>query len=217
MKPAVVVLISGSGSNLQALIDQSLCGALDIEIKAVISNKADAYGLERAKNAGIPTHFISHKDFDSRESFDGALKFLIEQYTPNLVVLAGFMRILTEEFTRSYEGKMLNIHPSLLPKFKGLDTHKRAIEAGESEHGVSVHFVSAELDAGAVIIQARTNVETHDTPESLAKKVHALEHKIYPLSVSWFAQKRITYNAGKAFLDNIELPETGVTYHTDLK
>ncbi|ADZ90771.1 phosphoribosylglycinamide formyltransferase [Marinomonas mediterranea] len=216
MKLAVVVLISGSGSNLQALIDQSLHGAIDVEIKAVISNKSDAYGLERAKSAGIPAHALSHKDFDSRDSFDNALQSLIDQYNPELVVLAGFMRILTEDFTRHYEGRMLNIHPSLLPKFKGLDTHKRAIEANEKEHGVSVHFVSAELDAGAVILQAKTNIEANDTPETLANKVHALEHKIYPLSVHWFAQKRLTFDNGKAFLDNKALPTTGITYHTDL-
>lgn len=212
----VVVLISGSGSNLQALIDQSLQGQLDIEIKAVISNKASAYGLERAQKADIPTHALSHKDFESREAFDAELASLIDQYQPKLVVLAGFMRILTETFTRRYEGRMLNIHPSLLPKFKGLDTHQRAIDAKEAEHGVSVHFVTAELDAGSVVLQASTEITADDNAESLAQKVHALEHIIYPLSVKWFSSGRLELKDSLAYLDGKALPETGVRYHSDL-
>ena len=216
MSCPIVVLISGSGSNLQALIDQSLQGKLDVEIKAVISNKADAFGLERAKKAGIPAHALSHKEFDSREAFDSALQQLIDQYQPKLVVLAGFMRILTETFTQHFEGRMLNIHPSLLPKFKGLDTHQRAIDAKEAEHGVSVHFVSSELDAGAVIIQASTPIERNDDADSLAQKVHALEHVIYPLAVKWFSEGRLTLQQGKAILNGETLEETGVRYHQGL-
>ncbi|RBO82219.1 phosphoribosylglycinamide formyltransferase [Marinomonas aquiplantarum] len=212
----VIVLISGSGSNLQALIDQSLQGKLNIDIKAVISNKADAFGLERAKKAGIPTHALDHKAFASREAFDEALQQTIDQYQPKLVVLAGFMRILTETFTQHYEGRMLNIHPSLLPKFKGLDTHQRAIDAKEEEHGVSVHFVSSELDAGAVIIQASTNIEAGETASSLAGKVHALEHVIYPMAVKWFSESRLTLKQGKAYLDDVPLAETGILYHPGL-
>ncbi|WP_417553671.1 phosphoribosylglycinamide formyltransferase [Marinomonas fungiae] len=212
----VVVLISGSGSNLQALIDQSLQGNLDIDIKAVVSNKASAYGLERAKNAGIATHALDHKQFESREAFDQALMALIDQYQPKLVVLAGFMRILTEEFTRHYEGRMLNIHPSLLPKYKGLNTHQRAIDAGEAEHGVSVHFVTSELDAGSVVLQASTEISSDETADSLAQKVHALEHIIYPLSVKWFSSGRLTLENGQAVLDGEPLPESGVRYTTDL-
>lgn len=212
----VVVLISGSGSNLQALIDQSLQGNLDIDIKAVISNKASAYGLERASNAGITTHALDHKQFESREAFDQALMTLIDQYQPKLVVLAGFMRILTEEFTRHYEGRMLNIHPSLLPKYKGLNTHQRAIDAGEAEHGVSVHFVTSELDAGSVVLQASTEISSDETADSLAQKVHALEHIIYPLSVKWFSSGRLNLENGQAVLDGEPLPESGVRYTTDL-
>ena len=212
----VVVLISGSGSNLQALTDQSLQGNLDIDIKAVVSNKASAYGLERANNAGIATHALDHKQFESREAFDQALMALIDQYQPKLVVLAGFMRILTEEFTRHYEGRMLNIHPSLLPKYKGLNTHQRAIDAGEAEHGVSVHFVTSELDAGSVVLQASTEISSDETADSLAQKVHALEHIIYPLSVKWFSSGRLTLENGQAVLDGEPLPESGVRYTTDL-
>lgn len=208
----IVVLISGSGSNLQALIDQSLQGTLDVTISAVISNKADAFGLERARKAGIKTHTLDHKAYDSRETFDEALQSTIDQYQPKLVVLAGFMRILTDDFTRHYEGRMLNIHPSLLPKYKGLNTHQRAIDANDKEHGVSVHFVSAELDAGAVIVQAKTPIDKLETAELLAEKVHKLEHVIYPLAVKWFSEGRITCKNGKAFFDDHLLPENGVDY-----
>lgn len=209
----IVVLISGSGSNLQALIDQSLSGDLDIEIKAVISNKADAYGLTRAKDAGIPTHHLNHKEFESREAFDAALQTCIDQHQPKLVVLAGFMRILSEGFTRHYQGRMLNIHPSLLPKYKGLNTHQRAIDAGDEVHGVSVHFVSAELDAGAVIVQAKTDIDAEETADSLAQKVHKLEHIIYPLAVKWFSQDRLKEVNNKAILDENPLAETGFAYN----
>ncbi|NVK74976.1 MAG: phosphoribosylglycinamide formyltransferase [Oceanospirillaceae bacterium] len=212
----IVVLISGSGSNLQALIDQSLQGQLNVRICAVISNKADAYGLERAKLADIPTHTVDHKLFSSREDFDAELQTIIDQYEPKLVVLAGFMRILTETFAKHYEGRMLNIHPSLLPKYKGLNTHQRAIDAGEKEHGVSVHFVSPELDAGSVILQASTEIAPDDTAESLAKKVHSLEHIIYPLAVKWFSEERLTFQKGIALFDEKALPENGILYNQAL-
>ncbi|MEO9274896.1 phosphoribosylglycinamide formyltransferase [Marinomonas sp. 5E14-1] len=216
MSYPIVVLISGSGSNLQALIDQSLQGKLNINICAVISNKADAYGLERAKSAGIATHALSHKSFDSREEFDVELQKIIDQYQPKLVVLAGFMRILTETFTKHFEGRMLNIHPSLLPKYKGLNTHQRAIDAKEAEHGVSVHFVSSELDAGAVILQASTKIENDETADTLATKVHLLEHIIYPLTVKWFSEDRLSYDSGQAILDGKVIPECGIHYHQEL-
>ncbi|MBU1295309.1 MAG: phosphoribosylglycinamide formyltransferase [Gammaproteobacteria bacterium] len=216
MSYPIVVLISGSGSNLQALIDQSLQGLLNIKICAVISNKAEAYGLERAKLAGIPTHTLNHKSFDSREEFDTELQALIDQYQPKLVVLAGFMRILTETFAKHFEGRMLNIHPSLLPKYKGLNTHQRAIDANEKEHGVSVHFVSPELDAGAVILQASTEIAQEETAETLASKVHCLEHIIYPLAVKWFSEERLTFHDGKAFFDKNALPESGILYNEAL-
>lgn len=213
----VVVLISGSGSNLQALIDQSLQGKLNINISAVISNNPQAYGLERATAANINTHVLDHKAFSSREEFDGKLQDIIDTYQPKLVVLAGFMRILTEGFTKHFEGRMLNIHPSLLPKYKGLDTHQRAIDNNDREHGVSVHFVSPELDAGAVVLQASTEIEEGETADSLATKVHALEHIIYPLSVKWFSENRLSYESGKAYFDCSPLSETGIRYHNDLK
>lgn len=216
MSYPIVVLISGSGSNLQALIDQSLQGKLKVNICAVISNKADAYGLERAKSAGIATHALSHKSFDSREEFDAELQKIIDQYQPKLVVLAGFMRILTEAFTKHFEGRMLNIHPSLLPKYKGLNTHQRAIDAKETEHGVSVHFVSSELDAGAVIVQASTKIESNETADTLAAKVHSLEHIIYPLAVKWFSEGKLTYDNGQAILDGQVIPENGIRYHKEL-
>ncbi len=212
----VVVLISGSGSNLQALIDQSLQGVLDIDIRAVISNKASAYGLQRAEQSGIATHALSHKDFETREAFDQALATVIDSYQPKLIILAGFMRILSEDFTRKYEGMMLNIHPSLLPKFKGLNTHQRAIDAKESEHGVSVHFVSAELDAGAVVLQASTAIDENETADSLANKVHTLEHIIYPLTVKWFSAGRLELSSGIAYLDGAPLPTSGVRYQPEL-
>jgi phosphoribosylglycinamide formyltransferase-1 len=209
----IVVLISGSGSNLQALIDQSLQGQLNINICAVISNKADAYGLERAKKSGIPTHALDHKSFDSREAFDAKLQETIDIYKPKLVVLAGFMRILTEAFTKHYDGRMLNIHPSLLPKYKGLDTHQRAIDAGEKEHGVSVHFVSSELDSGAVIVQASTDIEANETVDTLATKIHSLEHIIYPLAVKWFSEELLTFRNGTVTLNGKALPESGILYN----
>lgn len=184
----IVVLISGSGSNLQAIIDADL----PITIRAVISNRADAYGLTRAEAAGIPTAVLDHKGFTDRESYDAALRALIDSYNPGLLVLAGFMRILSDGFVRHYEGRMINIHPSLLPKYRGLDTHARAIEAGDGEAGCSVHFVTAELDAGPVIIQARVPVLEHDTPETLAARVLEQEHRIYPEAIRRFAEGKIS-------------------------
>lgn len=184
----IVVLISGSGSNLQAIIDADL----PITIRAVISNRADAYGLTRAEAAGIPTAVLDHKGFADRESYDAALRALIDSYNPGLLVLAGFMRILSDGFVRHYEGRMINIHPSLLPKYRGLDTHARAIEAGDGEAGCSVHFVTAELDAGPVIIQARVPVLEHDTPETLAARVLEQEHRIYPEAIRRFAEGEIS-------------------------
>ena len=199
-KLPVVVLISGGGTNLQAIIDASH-GDLPVEIRAVISNRPDAYGLERARKAGIPAEVLDHHQFESREAFDKALMELIDGYAPELVVLAGFMRILTQALVRHYEGRMLNIHPSLLPKFRGLNTHARAIEAGEREHGVTVHFVTADLDAGPIVIQARVPVHPGDTPESLAGRVLEQEHRIYPQAVRWFAEGRLELHGGVACLD----------------
>jgi len=210
----VVVLISGSGSNLQALID-SLAGAdTPAAIRAVISNRADAYGLERARQAGIETRFLDHKSYADRESFDAALIQAIDGFDADLVLLAGFMRILSADFVRHYQGRLLNIHPSLLPKYKGLHTHQRALEAGDAEHGCSVHFVTEELDGGPLVVQAAIPVESDDTPETLAQRVHVQEHVIYPLAMRWFAEGRVRLGEQGAMLDGELLPASGYSYRT---
>ena len=205
----VVVLISGSGSNLQALIDSITGDDHPARISAVISNRADAFGLERARKAGIDTRVLDHKAYADREAFDAALIEVIDAYKPQLVVLAGFMRILTSGFVRHYQGRLLNIHPSLLPKYKGLHTHQRALEAGDSEHGCSVHFVTEELDGGPLVVQALIPVESDDTPESLAQRVHVQEHRIYPLAMRWFAEGRLRLGQDGAELDGQALPPSG--------
>ena len=192
MSSRIVVLSSGSGSNLQAIIDASQDNDYPGKVVGVISNKADAYGLTRAENAGIETLALSHKDFDSREEYDVALMAKIDNFKPDVIVLAGFMRILTADFVQHYQGKLLNIHPSLLPKYQGLNTHQRAIDAGDKEHGVSVHFVTEELDGGPVILQAKVPVFDGDSSDDLAARVHEQEHRIYPLVVKWFAQNRLS-------------------------
>ncbi|MDQ7075904.1 MAG: phosphoribosylglycinamide formyltransferase [Gammaproteobacteria bacterium] len=188
----VVILISGSGSNLQVFIDAQHAGTLPIEIKAVISNRQQAYGLQRAQQAGIHNEWLDHTAYSSREDFDAELQRRIDVHQPALVILAGFMRILSERFVNHYAGRMLNIHPSLLPKFRGLHTHQQALNADESEHGSSVHFVTAELDGGPVVLQASVPVEANDTADSLAQRVLVQEHQIYPLVVMWFAQGRLS-------------------------
>ena len=205
----VVVLISGSGSNLQAIIDGMQSTELPIDIAAVISNRPAVFGLERAEKAGIPALVLDHKQFDDRESFDQKLAQLIDSYQPDLVVLAGFMRILTTTFTRHYAGRMLNIHPSLLPKYQGLHTHQRVLDAGEAEHGVTVHFVTEELVGGPAVIQAKISIESVDDAVSLAKRVQQQEHIIYPLAVKWFAEGRLRMDDGAVFLDNELLPPSG--------
>ncbi len=194
-KPAtplrLVVLISGNGSNLQAIIDEINNNDLPAQVVAVISNKAEAYGLERAKKANIQHHVLSNKDYSERSDYDAALKELIDSYQPDLIILAGFMRILSNEFVEHFSHKMMNIHPSLLPKHKGLNTHQRALDAGEKEHGCSVHFVTPELDDGPVILQAKTPVKDNDTAETLAARVHELEHRIYPQAIRLFAENKI--------------------------
>ncbi len=198
----IVVLISGGGTNLQAIIDAAR-NDLPVDIRAVISNRPDAYGLQRAEKAGIPTAVLNHRAFNSREAFDQALAALIDEYQPSLVLLAGFMRILTPDFVRHYHGRMLNIHPSLLPRFQGLNTHQRALDASEEEHGASIHFVTEELDGGPVILQARVPVLPGDDAETLAARVLEKEHIIYPLAVRWFAEGRLGLNeAGQVLFDN---------------
>ncbi len=209
---SVVVLISGSGSNLQALLNHFQDNE-SVTISAVISNKADAFGLQRAARAGVPTQVLSHRDYSDRLAFDQALIQVIDQYQPDLVVLAGFMRILTPEFTQHYQQRLMNIHPSLLPKYKGLDTHQRALEAGDTEHGCSVHFVTEHLDGGPVIIQASIAIEANDNVDSLAQKIHQLEHQIYPLAVQWFAEGRLQLANNTVVLDGHVLSNTGYPFN----
>ena len=213
MSSRIVVLISGSGTNLQAIIDASQADDYPGSIVGVVSNKSDAYGLTRAENANIATIALSHKDFDSRESYDQALIAEIDKLSPDVIVLAGFMRILSPAFVKHYQGKLLNIHPSLLPKYQGLNTHQRAIDAGDKEHGVSVHFVTEELDGGPVILQAKVPVFEEDTSDDLAARVHEQEHRIYPLVVKWLCEKRLSMSIVNqdehAILDGITLPAFG--------
>lgn len=185
----IAVLISGSGSNLQALIDQQQ--RFGYRIVCVLSNKVDAYGLVRAQQADIPTLVVDHKAYEGREAFEQAMIAAIDNFQPKLVVLAGFMRILTPLFIGHYQQRLLNIHPSLLPKFKGTHTHEQALAAGESEHGASVHWVIPELDSGRVIAQGSVPVMTDDTADTLAKRVLTIEHQLYPAVVAAVAQGKI--------------------------
>ncbi len=206
---SIVVLISGSGSNLQAILDACAAGFIAGRVSAVISNKASAYGLTRASDAGVATAVLDHKAFSDRAAYDAAMCQLIDSYQPDLVVLAGFMRILTPEFVAHYHGRLLNIHPSLLPKYQGLNTHQRAIDAGYDEHGCSVHFVTAELDGGPVVLQARVPIFAGDSADEVAARVHEQEHQIYPLVVRWFCQNRLQQQGDKALLDGLVLSEYG--------
>ena len=209
MSCRVLVLISGNGSNLQALIDQTLAGQLDISICAVISNRSDAPGLARAAEVGIACHYLPHQQ-RSREQYDRELLELVTAVAPDLVVLAGFMRILTPIFVNPLIGRLINIHPSLLPRFRGLNTHMRAIAEGASEHGASVHFVTSKLDAGPIIAQIPVPVLPGDTPERLQQYVHQAEHHLYPTVVSWFADNRLRWIDSGPRLDNRKLPPTGI-------
>lgn len=197
----VVALISGRGSNLQALID-ACRGDYPASVIAVVSNRADAAGLERARKAGIRSAVLDNRNYPRRAQFDNALAELIDSYRPGLVVLTGFMRILTETFVNHYDGRLMNIHPSLLPAFPGLDTHRQALNSGATEHGATVHFVKPSLDAGPIIIQGRVQVEPGDDESSLANRVLQEEHRIYPQAVRWFAEKRLTLNGNHVCLDD---------------
>ncbi|CND05769.1 phosphoribosylglycinamide formyltransferase [Yersinia frederiksenii] len=205
----IVVLVSGQGSNLQALIDAQQQGRISATICAVFSNNPQAYGLERATQAAIPAHALDAQAFSDRASFDLALAQAIDQYQPDLLVLAGYMRILSPEFVQHYAGRMLNIHPSLLPKYPGLHTHRQALENGDQEHGTSVHFVTEELDGGPVILQAKVPVFSEDTEEDVVERVQAQEHSIYPLVVSWFTDGRLVMQDNAAWLDGKRLPTQG--------
>ncbi|MCK6390405.1 MAG: phosphoribosylglycinamide formyltransferase [Azonexus sp.] len=193
----IVILISGRGSNMEAMIAARDAGQLPVNIAAVIANRPDAKGLETAAAAGIATRCLDHKAFAGREAFDTALAACIDEFAPDLVVLAGFMRILTPDFVRHYEGRLLNIHPSLLPAFPGLHTHQRALDEGVRVHGCTVHFVTAELDHGPVVIQAAVPVLDDDTEDSLSARILKQEHRIYPQAVRWFAEGRLQLDGMK--------------------
>ncbi len=190
---------------MRVIAERAARGELPIDVRAVISDRADARGLETAASMGIPVASLSPKDFPDRPSFDSALARLIDQYQPGLLILAGFMRILGGAFTSHFNGRTLNIHPSLLPKYRGLHTHRRALEAGDAHHGVSVHFVTEELDGGPVVIQARVPVLPDDTEATLIERVQHQEHSIYPEVVGWFASGRLVCRDGEAWLDGSPL------------
>jgi phosphoribosylglycinamide formyltransferase 1 len=204
----IVILISGRGSNLQAIIDCARHGALAVDIRAVLSNRPDADGLQVARQAGIYTAVVDHTGYADRAAFDRALQDEIDRHRPGLLVLAGFMRLLTAGFVAHYRGRMLNIHPSLLPLLPGLDTHRRAIEAGHREHGASVHFVSTDMDGGPVLAQARVAILPGDTPGRLAERVLQQEHRLYPLAIQWFAGQRVRLDEGGRILFD-DAPLTG--------
>lgn len=214
----IVVLISGNGSNLQAIIDAIDAGRIHARICAVISNRPDAYGLQRARDAGIDAHALDHRAYRDRNAFDQALMQLIDRYQPALVVLAGFMRILSEGFVEHYASRMLNIHPSLLPLFPGLNTHQRVLEAGHAQHGVTVHFVTSELDSGPPVLQAVVDVDQQDTAQSLAQRIHEQEHVIYPMAIGWFAEGRLVCKNNQALLDDrlISQPPLWINDHLEM-
>ena len=204
-KKRIVVLISGSGTNLQAIIDACKSNYINGDIVGVVSNKADVYGLTRAEHADIENCVLSHKDYDSREAYDQALIEQINTFKPDLVILAGFMRILTANFVQQYNGKLLNIHPSLLPKYPGLHTHRKAIENNETFHGTTVHFVTEELDGGPLIGQSKTRLLSNDTEGSLNKRIQSLEHKLYPYIAKLLLNDKIKLIEDDVYFENRKL------------
>ncbi|WP_422138461.1 phosphoribosylglycinamide formyltransferase [Endozoicomonas sp. ALC020] len=203
----VVVLLSGSGTTLQAILDQQkqYC----YQVVGVLSNRPDAYGLERARKAGLDTFSLDHKGFSSRESFDLELVQRIDEFKPDLVVLAGYMRILSRAFVKRYQGKLINIHPSLLPRHKGLNTYQSALDAGDKEHGTSVHYVTEKLDSGSVVMQATLDITDVDTAKTLEQRVKVMEHHLYPKAIDWIVSGRITIQNDAILLDKKPLGPQG--------
>lgn len=201
----IVVLVSGRGTNLEALLAAHARGDLPVDFRAVISNRPAVPALDRADAHGVTAEVVDHKAYDDRAAFDAALAEAIDRHAPALIVLAGFMRILTDGFIERYRDRMLNIHPSLLPDFRGLHTHRRALEAGVERHGATVHFVTPELDGGPAVLQATVPVRAGDTEETLAARVLEREHRIFPLAVRWFAHGRLTFDGRTARLDGATL------------
>lgn len=210
--PRLAILASGNGSNMQAIADACRDGTISARITVVGSNRPGAGVLERARRAGIPQVVVDHRDYATRDAFDRAMLAELEPHTPDLVLLAGFMRILTPQFIASFRGRLLNIHPSLLPKYPGLKTHARALAAGDREHGATVHFVTDELDGGPPVVQATVPITQNDNADTLAARVLELEHRIYPLAVSWWVTGRLRLTAGEVTLDGKKVPATGISH-----
>ena len=210
-KLPIAVFISGSGTNLQALIDAASQPDYPAEIKAVISNRPDAYGIERAKAAEIPVHLVDHKNFDSREAFEAEIQSVLSLYTVDLICLAGFMRILTADFVNSWRDRMINIHPSLLPSYKGLDTHARALEDGVRFAGCTIHYVRPEMDNGPIIMQAAVPIAAQETVTSLADKIHTEEHRMYPAAVRMIAEGHVRVSGRRVILsDAARIPNSTI-------
>lgn len=204
--PRILVLASGTGTNLQSLIEATKSQGFPGEIVAVGSNRPKAPALGLASQAGIETFVVDHTQYKTRQDFDGMLRAEINRYAPDLIVMAGFMRILTTEFVRAFHGRMLNIHPSLLPKYPGLGTHRRALAAGDRLHGVTIHFVTEELDGGPIVAQADLTIDPDDTAETLARRVQEKEHLLYPIVVRWFCEGRLQLAGNEVRFDGAPLP-----------
>ncbi|OOF64895.1 phosphoribosylglycinamide formyltransferase [Rodentibacter sp. Ppn85] len=205
----IAVLISGQGSNLQAIMDACEKGFIPAKIVCVVSNKMDAFGLERAKSVVIPTNVFLRRDFMNNQEMDRAIGDYLESFNVDLIVLAGYMKILTPEFTQRFQGKILNIHPSLLPKYAGLNTYQRALETGDTEHGTTIHFVNEEVDGGAIVLQAKVPIFPNDNVEDIELRTREQEYRIYPMVIKWFIEDRLSLKAGIAYLDGKPLPEQG--------
>jgi phosphoribosylglycinamide formyltransferase-1 len=208
----VVVLISGSGTNLQALMDAIATRNIPAKLQAVISSNPNAYGLQRAARANIATETLIPQDYDNRQAYDLALAKEVAKYKPDLIVLAGFMRILSESFLNCFENKIINIHPSLLPKYPGLHTHQQALAQEEQDHGCSIHFVTNDLDSGPLIAQASVKIDRADTVDSLKQKVHQAEYFLYPTVLHWFAKRRIVVTNHRVFMDGMAVPPSGLQF-----
>ncbi|MCP4876329.1 MAG: phosphoribosylglycinamide formyltransferase [Gammaproteobacteria bacterium] len=198
---SLAILVSGSGSNLQAIIDAVESGALNADIKVVVSNNHQAYGLVRATRHGIPTWVVNNRDYATREQYDSVLQHYLESVNPDYIVLAGFMRILSPAFINAFKHRIINIHPSLLPDYKGLNTHQRVLDNGEKQHGVSIHLVTSELDAGPIIMQASYPVLPGNSVEELQRTGHQLEHQMYPQVLCWLSDNKLTIDGGQVFYE----------------
>ena len=215
MSKRIAVLLSGRGSNFQSILSASQSGILGGDIALVVSNRPSAGGLEIAHDAGIETALIDHQTYSTREAFDADLAGALESQSPDLIVLAGFMRILTPEFVSRFAGRLMNIHPSLLPLYPGLHTHQRALDAGDMHAGATVHYVTGALDGGPPVLQAKVTVEPYDDADSLASRVLQLEHQIYPQAIAWHLSERLQFTAGRLTLDGIALPPTGQQWESE--